>query len=39
MPEDFDLVAPLRLDQTERDAPATGQWSQWEGIWRRPASP
>jgi SAM-dependent methyltransferase len=26
---------PLRLDVTARAAPAPGQWSQWEGIWRR----
>jgi SAM-dependent methyltransferase len=31
----FVPVMPLRLSVTQRDAPETGQWSQWEGIWRR----
>jgi SAM-dependent methyltransferase len=26
---------PLRIAVTRREAPAPGQWSQWEGIWRR----
>jgi methyltransferase family protein len=30
--------SPLRLVSTERAAPAKGQWSQWEGIWRGRAS-
>lgn len=31
----FDVELPLRLDRTERAAPASGYWSQWETIWRR----
>ena len=30
----FDVELPLRLDRTERVAPASGHWSQWEAIWR-----
>jgi SAM-dependent methyltransferase len=30
----FDPVLPLRIDQTRREPPGPGQWSQWEGIWR-----
>lgn len=33
----FGVVLPLRLDSTPRPAPAPGQWSQWEAIWRRVA--
>jgi SAM-dependent methyltransferase len=32
---DWDELLPLRLDVTSRVAPAPGQWSQWEGVWRR----
>jgi SAM-dependent methyltransferase len=31
----FTPVMPMRLSVTHRDAPETGQWSQWEGIWCR----
>ncbi len=31
----FVAELPLRLDRTERAAPALGHWSQWEAIWRR----
>ena len=31
----FDAELPLRLDRTDRAAPAPGHWSQWEAIWRR----
>ena len=31
----FEPVLPMRLQATERRAPDPGQWSQWEGIWRR----
>jgi hypothetical protein len=27
----------IRADRTRRAAPAPGQWTQWEAIWRRPA--
>jgi SAM-dependent methyltransferase len=30
----FEPVLPMRIDQTRRDPPAPGQWSQWEAIWR-----
>ncbi|MFG3684808.1 methyltransferase [Micromonospora sp. NPDC047740] len=30
-------VLPARPQRTERDTPGTGQWTQWEAIWRRPA--
>lgn len=30
---DLDAVVPLRVDRTHRQAPATGYWDQWEGIW------
>jgi SAM-dependent methyltransferase len=30
----FAPVRPARIDQTRREPPAPGQWSQWEGIWR-----
>ena len=32
---DFDIVFAPRLVATQRRPPETGQWSQWEGIWRR----
>jgi hypothetical protein len=32
---DFVPVLGLRLDRTRRTPPEPGQWSQWEGIWRR----
>ena len=31
----FTPVLPLRLQQTWRDPPQPGQWSQWEAIWRK----
>ncbi|MGZ4634713.1 class I SAM-dependent methyltransferase [Oryzihumus sp.] len=31
----FIPVRDLSLDVTQREAPGVGQWSQWEGIWRR----
>ncbi|WP_083989028.1 class I SAM-dependent methyltransferase [Devosia geojensis] len=31
----FDPILPLRVQQTWRKPPGQGQWSQWEGIWRR----
>ncbi|SBT42684.1 class I SAM-dependent methyltransferase [Micromonospora narathiwatensis] len=31
-------VLPLRPHRTERDTPGTGQWTQWEAIWRRRVS-
>ena len=31
----FTSVMPMRLSVTQREAPETGQWSQWEGIWCR----
>jgi len=31
----FTALMPLRLDSTPHVPPATGQWSQWEAIWRR----
>jgi trans-aconitate methyltransferase len=31
----FTPVMPMRLSVTRRNAPETGQWSQWEGIWSR----
>ncbi|MCW3817406.1 class I SAM-dependent methyltransferase [Micromonospora sp. DR5-3] len=30
-------VLPARPHRTERDIPGTGQWTQWEAIWQRPA--
>jgi hypothetical protein len=33
--EDFHAVLPLRRQVTHRTPSGTGQWSQWEGIWRR----
>lgn len=33
--EGFEGILPLRLDQTWRTPSSDGQWSQWEGIWRR----
>lgn len=33
--ECFDEVVPLRIDETWRSPRTDGQWSQWEGIWRR----
>jgi SAM-dependent methyltransferase len=35
--EGFAVDLPLRLSTTERTAPSTGSWRQWEGIWRRRA--
>jgi hypothetical protein len=29
-------LLPIRADSTERTPPASGQWTQWEAIWRRP---
>lgn len=34
---DFAPVLPLRSVTTRRQPPASGQWTQWEGIWRRPS--
>jgi Methyltransferase domain len=34
----FDVVLPLRCDVTWREPRHNGQWSQWEGIWRRRAT-
>ena len=34
----FTPLMPLRLDSTPHVPPATGQWSQWEAIWRRRAA-
>jgi SAM-dependent methyltransferase len=31
----FTPVLPLRVQQTRRDPPQPGQWSQWEAIWRK----
>ncbi len=31
----FEAELDLRLRSTRREPPATGQWSQWEGIWMR----
>lgn len=31
----FTPILPLRVQQTRRDPPQPGQWSQWEAIWRR----
>ena len=31
----FEPVLAFRLQTTVRQPPAVGQWSQWEGIWRR----
>lgn len=31
----FVPVLPLRCDRTWRTPAAAGQWSQWEGIWRK----
>lgn len=33
----FTPVLPPRLWQARREPPDPGQWSQWEGIWRRSA--
>jgi predicted TPR repeat methyltransferase len=30
----FEPVMPLRPQITRRQPPETGQWTQWEGIWR-----
>ncbi|MDP9296591.1 MAG: hypothetical protein M3O88_07875 [Actinomycetota bacterium] len=32
---EFDAVVPLRPQVTWRLEPETGQWTQWEAIWRR----
>lgn len=32
-------VLSIRADSTSRTPPAPGQWTQWEAIWRRPATP
>jgi len=34
----FEPVMPMRVDAIRRKPPATGQWVQWEGIWRRSIS-
>jgi len=31
-------VVPLRARQHRREAPAPGQWTQWEAIWRAPVT-
>jgi Methyltransferase domain len=31
----FTPILPPRLQQTRRDRPQPGQWSQWEAIWRK----
>ena len=31
----FTPLLPLRLQQTRREPPQSGQWSSWEAIWRR----
>ena len=33
--DDFEVVLPVRPQSTVRQPPARGQWTQWEGIWRR----
>ncbi len=33
--DEFTPVLPPRLQQTRRDPPQPGQWSQWEAIWRK----
>jgi SAM-dependent methyltransferase len=33
--ESFEPALALRRDVTHREPPATGRWSQWEGIWCR----
>ncbi|MFU8873981.1 methyltransferase [Micromonospora sp. SL4-19] len=35
--EGWEPVRPLQPHRTERDTPGTGQWTQWEAIWRCPA--
>jgi SAM-dependent methyltransferase len=35
----YEPVLPLRLHETYRTLPDTGQWSQWEAIWRSKAEP
>ena len=38
----FEPVMSLRAQVTRRQPPETGQWTQWEGIWRaseRPGAP
>jgi hypothetical protein len=37
--DQFEPVVPLRRHRTERSAPAPGQWTQWEAIWRRKGRP
>lgn len=32
---EFTPVLPPRLQQTRRDPPQPGQWSQWEAIWQK----
>lgn len=32
---EFTPILPLRVQQTCRDPPQPGQWSQWEAIWRK----
>ena len=34
----FEPVLPPRAQVTWRQPPRAGQWTQWEGIWRRPGS-
>lgn len=33
--DDFDVVTPLKEVVIERTSPQKGQWTQWEGIYRR----
>ncbi|MGH3190323.1 MAG: hypothetical protein ACRDOL_24250 [Streptosporangiaceae bacterium] len=35
---EFTPVLPLRLQQTRRDPPQPGQWSQWEAAWQKARS-
>lgn len=35
----YEPVLPLRRHETSRTPPDTGQWSQWEAIWRSKAEP
>jgi len=32
---EFTPVIPPRIQQTRREPPQPGQWSQWEAIWRK----
>lgn len=31
----FEMLVPVRSQSTVRQPPGKGQWTQWEGIWRR----